>query len=716
MTNPKPRDDTGMNSKYRVPLERIPPLPFADSKMMEVGDKRETIMSPPAVKRTSELKLPTSNELPGTPSTAATISTFDLMNSVQKLEKTNMEVTITVLSLDGLIAKKDEPKERSAVMRELSSLSSHGLSLSKHGLSRLASHGSSVRELLSRHSSHSSKGKSPSMKDGMSRHSSHSSKEKQKVNDGPMSLSSQDNSSSDAASSESNDSSSSSPEIATIVASFSHSLTQKNVLFTHLPSHPMELETSTTIQPIAYWSSKVDLDDADQALSTLKFKRPFVKKDDSILQSKSKFVPQTCPIKLSVARNGKMISIGSADIIIHGTEDGDRTISSPVRSIPNVSKSILPLSKISFPMSRAKGDTISFGLRPDAKLRVLVHVSEPNVPVPPARDLEPQPQHDFPIKEVMESSMYDSPIKSMGEPVENKTDSNCTEEYSQCDDNSTDEEVWEEYVVEDNELRHLREQLVKSENSNKILKQEIAECHDALQIENEKYDQFCNELETVKQIANNTIESLREELHIARCEAVMLPVYETRISELLEELKIKDDALKQKDNEIKEKDDEIACLRDEIQEIRTGFRSQVDALSQVDSLLWDNDDQSTQTSTTVHSQQSQLKTDQWLAANMKEEWTGLKNAIIRSSRKLTSKEGGAAVKSVKWNDEDEKKSEEDKSTEDGSEEIKLDESLELVEENPSSVEEQMVSDDSLKLIEEELMSDEDPAAISDEEA
>jgi hypothetical protein len=101
---------------------------------------------------------------------------------------------------------------------------------------------------------------------------------------------------------------------------------------------------------------------------------------------------------------------------------------------------------------------------------------------------------------------------------------------------------------------------------------------------------------------------------------------------------------------------------------------------------------------------------------MKEEWTGLKNAIIRSSRKLTSKEGGAAVKSVKWNDEDEKKSEEDKSTEDGSEEIKLDESLELVEENPSSVEEQMVSDDSLKLIEEELMSDEDPAAISDEEA
>jgi response regulator of citrate/malate metabolism len=417
-----------------------------------------------------------------------------------------------------------------------------------------------------------------------------------------------------------------------------------------------------------------------------------------------------------------MINIGSADIVINGTEDGERTISSPV--IPKVNKSKLPLNKVSFPMSRAKGDNMSFGLRPDAKLRVLVHVNEPNVPVPSASDFEPEPQHDFPIKEVMESSVYDSPIKRSAEPIENKTDSNCTEDdYSPCDDNSTDEEIWEEYVVEDNELRHLREQLVKSENSNKILKQKIADCHDALQLENEKYDQFCYELEIVKQNADNTIESLREELHIARCEAVMLPVYETRISELLEELKIKDHALKRKDNEIKEKDDEIACLRDEIQEIRTGFRSQVDALSQVDSLLWDNDDQSTITSTTAQSQHSQLKTDQWLAANMKEEWTGLKNAIIRSSRKLTSKEGGAAAKSVKWNDE-EKKSDDEKSTEEIDETggdsntslTELGENVELVEENPTNVKEQQVLDDCLGLIEDELMSDEDAAAVSDEEA
>jgi hypothetical protein len=35
-----------------------------------------------------------------------------------------------------------------------------------------------------------------------------------------------------------------------------------------------------------------------------------------------------------------MINIGSADIVINGTEDGERTISSPV--IPKVNKSKLP--------------------------------------------------------------------------------------------------------------------------------------------------------------------------------------------------------------------------------------------------------------------------------------------------------------------------------------------------------------------------------------
>lgn len=727
MTFAKLQDEPCMTSKLRVPLERIPPPPFADWKMMDVDGDRETIMPPPEVRRKSELKLPTSHELPSTPSTAATISSFDLISSAQNIEKTTMEVTITVLSLDGLIAKKDEPKEKNTVIRELSSLSSHGLSLSKHGLSRLSSHGSSVREMLSRHSNHNSKERS-SMRDGMPRHSSHGSDEK-KLKQESMSLSGHGKSRSDSGSSESSDASArDKPEMVTLVASFSHSLTQKDVLFTHLPSHPMKLETSTTLQPIAYWSSKVDLDDADQALSTLKFKRPFVKRDtftsnSSRQPSSAKFVPQKCPIRLSVSRNGKMINIGSADIIIHGNEDGERAIASAVISKPKANKSRLPLSKISFPMSRAKGDNMSFGLRPDAKIRVLVHVNEPNTSVASTRGLQPEPQHDFPIKEVMESSIFESPVKSMSGPLENKTDSNCTEDDSECDGSSTEEEIWEEYVVEDNELRQLREQLVKSENANKIMKQEIAESRDALQIENEKYEQFCAELEMVKKNADDTIEALRDELHVAKCEAVMLPMYESRISELLEELKSKEDALKQKDMELKERDDEIACLRDEIQEIKTGFRSQVDALSQVDSLLWDNDNQNIQTNATNHSQTSQIKTDQWLAANMRGEWSGLKNAIIRSGRKLTSKEGAAAAKTVKWSDEEEKKSDDGKTSD---EEILAEVEADLAEDILESNEEQAVSkdeeptlpDDSLNLIEEDLiMSDEeDKDAVSDEEA
>ena len=679
---------------------------------MEIDHKRDAISSPPMVKRSSELKL-TPRELPGTPSTTATSSTFDLMSTFQKVERTTMEVTITVLSLDGLIAKKDEPKEKNVMLKELSSLSSHGMSLSKHGLSRLSSHGSSVRELLSRHSNHSSKAKNCSTRDGLSRHSRHSSRENvNKVKDGAMSLSNHDKRSSDGLSSSSESSSSiAKQEMATVVASFSHSVNNKDVFFTHLPSQPMELATETTLQPIAYWSAKVDLDDADQALSTLKFKRPFVKKDrrrpdfdTNNRYNSGKYVPQKCPIRISVSRNGKMINLGTADIIIHGTEDGERAITSAVVCMPKANKPKLPMSKVSFPMSRAKGDYMSFGLRPDAKVRVLVHVNEPNVDVSVStRDLSSEPQHEFPIKEVIETSMYtNSSIKDVIKRAENKTESNCTEDDSECDGGSTDEEVWEEYMVEDNELRQLRKQLVKAN-------QQIAQSRDALQAENEKYEQFCSELEHVKMNAESTIESLREELHVARCEAVMLPVYEARISELLEELKSKDDALKQKEIEAKEKDSEIACLKDEIQEIRTGFRNQVDALSQVDSLLWDNDsqaeDRSHQDNATTH---YQPKNDKWLAANMMEEWSGLKNALIRNGKKLANKNepNASATKSVKWNDLEENS--EEKKTDEVEDESKEEEDSDV------DVDHKIITDESLLLIEEELT--EDAAAVSDEEA
>lgn len=667
-------------------------------------------MPPPAIRRTSEFKLPPHEPPPGTPSTAATTCTPDWLSTVKKAEKTNMEVTITVLSLDGLIAKKDDPKEKSKVLKELSTLSSHGLSISKHGLSRLSSHGSSVRDMLSRHSNHSAK--NSSTKDALSRNSchgsteehnvkdaasmrlsSHGSQEKHDMIDASMSLSNNEKRSTEDVSS-SDSSIGIKHEVASLVASFSHTV-QKDVLFTHLPSQPMELATETTLQPIAYWSAKVDLDNADQALSTLKFKRPF----ELNHQSKSKFLPQKCPIKLSVQRKGKMIAIGTADIIIQGTEDGERAITSPVTSRPKTNNTVLPLRKASYPMWRAKGDDMSFGLRPDAKLRVLVHVNEPyaeldhepNTVVSPRSVVHEESQHNnFPIKEVLHHSTKDTL-----ESTENKTDSNCTIDDDSCDGHSTEEEVWEEYIVQDNELSNLRNQLAKSEIVNKNLQQEIVASRNTLRNENEKYEQFCSELVEMKKNADNKIESLNEELHVAKCEAVMLPLYETRINELLEELKAKD-------TQLKEKDEEIACLQDEIQEIRTGFRSQVDALgalSPVDSLLWDNaaDDQSVQTEATANSQQIQLKPEKWLTANMREELSGLKNVFMRNARKQIVKED--VTKSVTWNDENDCKNEDGKN--ECEEELKIE-----IEEHIGE----------LELIEEDVMCDEDPNAVSDEEA
>eukprot|EP00804_Cyclotella_cryptica_P015830 CCRYP_006336-RA/>CCRYP_006336-RA protein AED:0.33 eAED:0.29 QI:0/-1/0/1/-1/1/1/0/654 len=632
-------------------------------------DAGDNIPDPPMVRRRSTAESPLKH--PGTPtSTATTTSTIRSSNAGGlNANKKVMEVTITVLSLDGLIAKLDETKERTSLLKDgLSNLSSHGLSLSKHGLTRLSSHGKRKTD------EDEQKKSTCKTKDGLCRLSSHGTsrttesppKEKSvSTKAGSLSISCDEKRTTNEDIVSNDSVSSKKPETATLVASFSHSLTKKDVLFTHIPSHPMQLALKSTVQPIAYWSSKVDLDDADQALSTLKFKRPFV--EDSNVPNK--YIPQKCPISLSVSRNGRLIKIGSADVVINGNEDGERSLSALVISNTKTAKSKRPTAmykgKDTYPMFKAKGDNVSFGLRPDAKLRVLVHVGEPRAKVCARKKLETEHDfpikeikhkaelHDFPIKEIIErvenkAERHDFPIKEIIERVENKTDSNCTEEASEC---STEQEVWEEYVVEDNELRHLREQLAKSEHANKILQHEIAESRDALQLENEKYEQFCWELEQVKQKSDSTIESLREELHVARCEAAMLPVYEARITELLEELKSKEDQLKKRAEELKEKDEEIACLREEIQEVRVGFKSQVDAL------LWDAednshvDDQSIHSHLTSLSQQSQPKTDKWLAAELSKEFVGFKNAFLRKDlRRQPSMDEFAVAsnKSVRW--------------------------------------------------------------------
>eukprot|EP01082_Thalassiosira_pseudonana_P015396 g14099.t1 g14099 contig9:1156000-1157026(-) len=123
---------------------------------------------------------------------------------------------------------------------------------------------------------------------------------------------------------------------------------------------------------------------------------------------------------------------------------------------------------------------------------------------------------------------------------------------------------------EHNELRTLRQQLAKSEQANKILQLEIAVSRDALMVQNKKYDDFCAEIKQVNADHSLAIESLQRELHVAKCESDMLPMYEERINALLDELK--------------SKDTEIKWLNDEIAEVRDYFKNQVNAL------LWENDD------------------------------------------------------------------------------------------------------------------------------
>jgi hypothetical protein len=86
--------------------------------------------------------------------------------------------------------------------------------------------------------------------------------------------------------------------------------------------------------------------------------------------------------------------------------------------------------------------------------------------------------------------------------------------------------------------------------------------------------------------------------------------------------------LKKRGDELLEKDGEIACLREEIEEIRDGFKSQVNALSQanINTLLWDIEGETSQEETTQNNT-TPSKTDKWLAEGLSVEWSGLKNAL-----------------------------------------------------------------------------------------
>ena len=256
-------------------------------------------------------------------------------------------------------------------------------------------------------------------------------------------------------------------ERAAVVASFSQHLSRERVHLTHVPSLPVPLadtaadsaasvssnfSVSTSSnntgsdgtqknsagelqQPVVHWPSAGDDEGSGAAggpLSTLRFRRSFVREESlsSVSNSTSKknnstgssvrhqFLPQTCPINLSVARNGKLVLLGRVDLVINGEERGQSSLTVPVASSlrktnPALNKGVRKLRSLGqarsnhhqlaergspstsvtdrssgasgaggkdTPMIKVKGDTFRFGLQENAILRVLVRVEDSTAP------------------------------------------------------------------------------------------------------------------------------------------------------------------------------------------------------------------------------------------------------------------------------------------------------------------------------------------------
>lgn len=340
---------------------------------------------------------------------------------------------------------------------------------------------------------------------------------------------------------------------ASIIASFSQDISKQKVsFFTHVPSLPIEIseESSGNSDPVAKWPN-TDTEEK-QVLSTVQLTREFQREKTTDESSKNRFVPQMCPIKISISRRGKLINLGKASLFISGEEKGDATITIPISSsTPEKSdakkssvKKVKGSKKSSTPMMRIKGDNLQFGLKSNAMLRILVSVADLRVD-----------------KCEEETSSVEERIEELACVVD---DDDC-----ECvfDDDSVElDDDYEDYIKaanESNELRSLRLQL---QNSVDII-QSVETEHEMTR--NQQQEEI-EQLQANLKHATQNSETLLQELNQSKSESEIVPFLETRINEFLEELK--------------KKDTEIECLRDEVTEIRQYYKKQVNTL------LWDAQD------------------------------------------------------------------------------------------------------------------------------
>jgi len=271
-----------------------------------------------------------------------------------------------------------------------------------------------------------------------------------------------------------------------------------------------------------------------------------------------------------------MALLGKVNLIINGEERGETSATIPITSsirgskgglmskgktstgvkkIRNLGKSKEGKEKANIAtetntaMIKIKGDPFQFGLEGDAMLRVLVNVSDPNETKPA---YTPTNDNDDAVASMEGLSIQD--------PLEE-------------DDSSLEQNDYHHYILEENELRILRQQLMRSEQTNGILQMELANAqHDAMQDERMVsllHDENNALRDELNESAQNCIRA-EEECNTAKTAGEMLPIYENRVNELLEELK--------------KRDLEVLCLKEELGEIRGHYKDRL-----VDSLLWDDD-------------------------------------------------------------------------------------------------------------------------------
>ena len=135
------------------------------------------------------------------------------------------------------------------------------------------------------------------------------------------------------------------------------------------------------------------------------------------------------------------------------------------------------------------------------------------------------------------------------------------------------------YILQDYETRTLRQQLLLVKHTNTELQLELDDAHHAIDDKGRMVASLQEQNETLRAELNqttNNAETLLNELNASKAESEMLPFFESRVDELL--------------NELKKRDLEVRCLKEELDELRGHYKEHLSV--SVEGLLWDhNDDQ-----------------------------------------------------------------------------------------------------------------------------